>query len=619
MVLRIVTISKQKPFLLISLLTMFLSGCAQQAGQTPPADTSPVAYTEPVQTKSDKTARQWMHDAADMQGIQQQNALLKAIDAAFYERNPQLALAISDELSRLNDRVLQAKLPAWQLQALVDMQQSTLAQQLIEHTDVATLEPAPQAQFSLQAVRLYRQLQQPSMAALWLLQWDEVTAHTSDSQPQWQLLWSLLSQLDEPQLQHLRVDAGPRTIAWLQLASTIRPYLGQPERVQQELQQWQQRHPHMPLLTLLPTAIHHLSTLTPLQANRVAVLLPIQGDFRLHAQAIQNGLLAAATSLPEVELFFIDSQQEVQQLHQELTALAIDVVLGPLQRNRVDAIRHHSDWPWPTIFLNQPSQQESLNAGHDRFFFSLSMDDEASQMAALFQRRNYQRPVLIHAQNPSSERMAQHFSQQWQAYGHAAPESYSFQARDELEAMVARLLELEQSRQRLRQMSQLIPGEVEADAHSRLDIDAVYLVADPTQTRLLKPFLDVSVSQTAPSLPIYASSRSHSIQADRTDHRDLAGLTFTEMPWMLTEQHNHELRRQFDQLFPDQDETLQRLFAMGYDALHLIAELRQLQQIPALRHAGLTGELSVTAEGYIQRRLSWARYSQRALHTVQEP
>ncbi|MCH8538333.1 MAG: penicillin-binding protein activator [Alkalimonas sp.] len=619
MVLRIVNSSKQKPFLLFSLLVLLLAGCAQQTPQV----TTPVATPEPdselVPDESGKTARQWMDEARQLQGQRQQEALLQATTAALDEQNPRLALAISDELNRLDQPWLQAALPASQLQALLDLNQYNLAQKLIEQTEFSALESSTQPNFSYQAARLFHQLQQPQKAAHWLLRWDEITAPMTDAQPQWQQLWQLLSQLDEQQLQQLMVNAGPRTTAWLQLASGLRPVLGQPEQVQQQLQRWQQRYAQMPALEALPASILQLTELTPFQPARVAVLLPIHGNLRAHAQAIQNGLLAAATSQPDIELFFLDSQLEVQQLHNELTALTIDFVLGPLQRSRVDTIRQQSDWHWPTLFLNQPSQQEPLNPDQDAFFFSLSMEDEASQMAALFQRRNYQRPVLIHAQNPNAERMARHFSRQWRAYGHEAPESYSFQARDELEAMVARLLELEQSRQRLRQISQLIPGEVETDVHSRLDIDAVYLLADPTQTRLLKPFLDVSVSQTAPSLPVYASSRSHGIQADRTDHRDLAGLTFTEMPWMLTAQQGHELRRQFDQLFPDQDETLQRLFAMGFDALQLIPKLRQLQQIPALRHAGLTGELSLTPQGQIQRQLSWARYSQRALQAVQEP
>ncbi|HEY9044080.1 MAG TPA: penicillin-binding protein activator, partial [Rheinheimera sp.] len=147
----------------------------------------------------------------------------------------------------------------------------------------------------------------------------------------------------------------------------------------------------------------------------------------------------------------------------------------------------------------------------------------------------------------------------------------------------------------------------------------IYLIADPVQTRLFKPFVDVSVSQTAPRLPVYASSRSHSTSLDSTDQRDLNGLTFTEMPWMLSEQGSVELRQQYQQLFADQDETLQRLFAMGYDAYQLVGSLRQQQQLPATVFPGLTGQLRLTPQGSIVRQLSWASYRNNRLRPVQEP
>jgi outer membrane PBP1 activator LpoA protein len=136
---------------------------------------------------------------------------------------------------------------------------------------------------------------------------------------------------------------------------------------------------------------------------------------------------------------------------------------------------------------------------------------------------------------------------------------------------------------------------------------------------MFKPFVDVSVSPTAPRLPIYASSRSHSTSLSSTDLRDLNGLTFTEMPWMLGEQSSVELRAQYQQLFKEQDETLQRLFAMGYDAFKLVGSLRQQQQLPSAVFPGLTGQLRLSPDGSIVRQLSWASYRNSRLSAVQEP
>ena len=618
MVLGIAMSSKQKPWLLAALLTSLLIGCAQQPGTviSQPERESEVRE-EIVSEWPAYTAQQLLQQASRQQGSEQQELLVTAANAALAEANPRLALAIAQELSSLQEPWLQAHLPAIELEARRQLQQYPLALQKIEQSNPSEMAGSARLAFSQSAARLFQQLQQPAKAAYWWLQWDEQAAWQQAEDDSWQQLWQQLIQLDNRELEQLRHNASARTLAWLQLSNTVRQQLGKPEAMQRALQQWQRNYPQMPVLDELPSSITELAELTPFQPKRIAVLLPIHGQLRAHAQAIQNGILAAAANQPDTELFFIDSLQQPEVIQQELLALDIEFVIGPLQRAQVDAIRQHADWPWPTLFLNQSGLPAEPN--RQQYFFSLSLEDEASQLAALFQRRDYRRPVVIHAQNASSERLAQHFSREWRAYGHQAPELYGFAGRDELEPMIARLLELEASRQRVRQISQLIPGEVESEPHSRRDIDAVYLIADPTQTRLLKPFLDVSVSSTAPSLPVYASSRSHSIQADRTDHRDLAGLTFTEMPWMLTAQQSQQLRTEFDQLFPDQDESLQRLFAMGYDALQLIASLRQQQYLPALRHQGLTGELSLSTERTIRRQLDWARYSQTALQRIQEP
>jgi hypothetical protein len=217
--------------------------------------------------------------------------------------------------------------------------------------------------------------------------------------------------------------------------------------------------------------------------------------------------------------------------------------------------------------------------------------------------------------------MQQHFASQWQAMGYAAPELYQFSAKAELEAIVSNLLELDASQSRIRNVSGLLGSntKLEAEPHSRLDIDAIYLLADPVQTRLFKPYVDVAVNQTAPRLPVYASSRSFSTSLDRNEQRDLNGLTFTEMPWMLGEQSSVLLREQYQQLFSEQDEVLQRLFAMGNDAYQLVARLKQQQYLPALVFSGLTGQLSLDANGSIVRRLSWASYRNNRLITVQEP
>ncbi|WP_445428448.1 penicillin-binding protein activator [Alishewanella sp. HL-SH05] len=625
MVLCIVKTSKFKPLFILTLAAL-VSSCAQTIPQqSSTAERELITELAKDETPEPATlsAEQLLAQAATYQGEAQQIRLLKAAEAALLEQNSALALAITDTLRQSDSALIRQRNQVLLLQAYLQHNELALAEQLIEQTNRAQLAPSDQAAFLWSSAKLYQQQQRAYAAARSLLQLDEMLGNNPTLLNSYaelhEQLWPQLSALSHSELTNLQVGAGQRARGWLNLLEVVRNKLGNPEQLNNALTEWQQRYPQLPSLSQLPKALQQQLALTPYQPKRIAVLLPLSGQFQQHAKAIQYGLLAATSadnSLPR-ELLFIDSQQSVADIQQQLAAKQIDFVIGPLLKDQVEQVSKQADWTYPTLFLN--SRDSQLPAQPDRFYFALNLEDEAAQMVQLFAQKNYKRPVIISSRNAISQRMQQHFTRQWQALGHEAPESYQFEAKAELEALITRLLETDSSRERIRLISGLIPGSVESEAHSRLDIDAIYLLADPVQTRMFKPFVDVSVMQTAPKLPIYASSRSYSAGGDANDLRDLNGLTFTETPWLLNEQHSQKVRQQYLELFSEQDETLQRLFAMGYDAYHIIGSLKQQQQLPSLSHPGFTGRLTVNADGSISRQLSWGSYRSNRLVAVQEP
>lgn len=625
MVLCIVKSSKLKPLFILTLAAL-LSSCAQ----TPPSHTqtpldtqlTPETGSELPTAGTEQSAQQLYQQAKLAQGEAQQQQLLYAAAAALREQNSEMALAITDTLRQSENKTIRSQNQVLLLQAYLQHNELALAEQLIQNTPLSQIPQADQAAFLWASASLYQRQQRPYSAARSLLQLDALPQHSDIAEQYPELaeqLWQQLSALSHTEQTNLRVGAGARALGWLNLLDIVRSYLGSPDQLAQALSEWQQRNPQLPKLTQLPAAFQQQLALTPYQPERIAVLLPLSGQFQQHAKAIQYGLLAAATTAENSkrQFVFIDSQQPLPAIQQQLAELQTDFVIGPLLREQVDAVNQLPDWQYPTLFLN--SRDSRMPMQSDRFYFALNMEDEASQMAKLFAQKNYQRPVVISVNNAISQRMLQQFSQEWQALGHAAPETHLFDAREELETLITSLLETDSSRERIRLISGLISGKVESEAHSRQDIDAIYLLANPVQTRMFKPFVDVSVNPNAPRLPIYASSRSYSTGGDSNDLRDLNGLTFTETPWLLGEQHSKAIREQYLALFPDQDETLQRLFAMGFDAYQLIGSLKQQQQLPSLSFPGFTGRLSVASDGTINRQLSWATYRNNRLTAVQEP
>ncbi|WP_229833558.1 penicillin-binding protein activator [Alishewanella longhuensis] len=617
--------SKLKPLFIVTLAAL-LSSCAQKSPPpTPVADTvstTPLLQPEigPAETLS---AAALYARASQYQGEAQQLYLLNVATAALQEQNSELALAITDTLRQSDSSEVRQRNQVLLLQAYLQHNELALAEQLVLQTPLSQIPAADQPRFLWTSASLYQRQQRPYPAARNLLQLDALPSRNSNvlaTYPELpERLWQQLSAVSNSELANLKVGANQRTLGWLNLLEIVRSHLGSPAQLKLALEDWQQRYPQLPKLAQLPVTLQQQLALEPYQPKRIAVLLPLAGQFQQHAKAIQYGLLAAATqeNSSQRQLIFIDSQLPLPELQQQLTAQQIDFVVGPLLREQVEAVNQLTDWHYPTLFLN--SRDNRWSPQPDRFYFALNMEDEATQMAQLFSQKNYKRPVVISARNSISQRMQQQFARQWQTLGHGIPESHQFDAKEELEALITKLLETDSSRERIRLISSLIPGKVESEAHSRQDIDAIYLLADPVQTRMFKPFVDVSVNPNAPRLPIYASSRSYSSGGDANDLRDLNGLTFTETPWLLNEQHSAAVRQQYLQLFSEQDETLQRLFAMGFDAYQLIGSLKQQQQLPTLSYPGFTGRLSVNRDGSINRQLSWASYHNNRLNAVQEP
>lgn len=608
----------------------FLTSCSQTPAPVQPAVATPkpqpVVVAEPVaeaeafklEAIPAETTHQTVTDSnpieADPLLVQQQALLAEAKALLQANTNPARALAISYHLKNSHHVSIRSENMLPLLQGYLLNQQFQAAEQLLQQSRLTDVPLADQKQFTTLAANYYQSQQQLVNAVNWLLTQDELAGNSNADAAMQLLLWQHLIQLAPEEMAQLTQQARPRAQAWLELLQTALAFHGDQASMQQAFQNWQSRHPSMPAITDLPEAITSLAQTQPFQPARLGVILPLSGPMKALGESVQLGLIAASTDATR-KLIFIDSQQDANTIYQALQNAKVDFVVGPLLREDVDKVQALPEWPWPTLFLNSKPQDKTAAA--NQFYFALSVEDEAVQMVELFRQKQYQHPVLIHAVNPIGQRMAQQFREQWQQQNGKPVESYSYSSQDELRQLINTFLETSASTERVKELEKLSGRPVKAEMHSRLDVDAIYILADPAQTRLFKPFIDVTVSPTAPALPVYASSRSHSLAIDRTDIRDLSGMTLTEMPWLLPMQPKPALRTEYDQLFAEQDETQQRLFAMGHDAMQLISRLKQQQQFPALVFHGLTGHLRLTEQQQIQRQLTLAQYRRGKLEILQ--
>jgi hypothetical protein len=102
---------------------------------------------------------------------------------------------------------------------------------------------------------------------------------------------------------------------------------------------------------------------------------------------------------------------------------------------------------------------------------------------------------------------------------------------------------------------------------------------------------------------------SHSVNGDKSDNRDLTGLIFTEIPWLLqSEQQNNRLAKLSNSLWPKRTDSLERIFAMGYDSLSLANKIPLMHQSSHIRHYGQTGVLKLDNDNVLTRNLIWGQY-----------
>ena len=150
-----------------------------------------------------------------------------------------------------------------------------------------------------------------------------------------------------------------------------------------------------------------------------------------------------------------------------------------------------------------------------------------------------------------------------------------------------------------------------SDATPR-SIDAVYVVANSLETRMIKPYVDVSVNPMG-SLPIYTSSRGYDSAATEVAS-ELNGMHIADMPLLLG--GYEQQREQIALLWPQTQGDLLRLFAMGYDAVSLAENLQQMRKVGGMQQArhersaerGCPGQYRTDAElGYLPERQTGRR------------
>ena len=417
-------------------------------------------------------------------------------------------------------------------------------------------------------------------------------------------IWALVSSLPQSQL----ISSGDSDLdGWLSLALATKN-AGTPDQQLAAIDTWKNQHAGHPAAEQLPQSLGKLKELAGQPLQKIALLLPQEGQLASVARALRDGFLAAhyqaqqaGQNPPEVLLYDSSRLSSLDDFYRQAQADGVQLVVGPLEKPLVKQLSERPQLPLTTLALNYSDAGREAPA--QLFQFGLAAEDEAREVARRAWADGMRSAVALVPQGEWGNRVLAAFQQSWQAAGGNLIAAEHVDQPVELAQQIADLLQLRQSEARAKRLQSTLGTPLAALPARRQDIDFIFLAATPQQAQQIKPTL---AFQYAGDLPVYATSHLYTGGQNPTQYQDLEGIRFCETPWLLDA--NDPLRQQVDQQWPQAAGSLGRLYAMGVDAFRLAPRLSQLKALPESRVEGLSGNLSLNQAQRIERQLPWAEF-----------
>lgn len=423
-----------------------------------------------------------------------------------------------------------------------------------------------------------------------------------------QLLWQALTSLPQATLEGLRPTPPDVLNEWIALA-LIAKTSSQSGDTAQRLDQWRQLYPgHSASTELLASLVAHQTERAAQRPARIALLLPLTGAYAKAAEAVRDGFLAAyfqdqQTSAPAVKIYDTgENPAAAAQVYKRAVADGADLVVGPLAKEGVAALKQDAVISTPILALNYTDDEQTAPAMYQ---FGLSPEQEAREVAERAWLDGHVQALAITPNGDWGTRVLRAFQTRWQELGGRLVGTQNYEANEnDFSAPLRHLLNIDASENRARALRAALQTDIKFEPQRREDADFIFMAAFPRQARLIPPQLKFFY---AGDLPIYATSHVYEGKPDPNKDRDLDGVMFTDMPWLL-KKDSDPLRAAIEQAWPNQGGLL-RLYALGVDAYRLAPYL-QLEHIGSNDALdGATGRLTIDNQHRVHRTTLWARFN----------
>ena len=418
-----------------------------------------------------------------------------------------------------------------------------------------------------------------------------------------------LNHLPLQTLTQARSDAPQILRGWIDLVILLKQAQSEPDTAQLKLEQWTDEYPNHPanseFLTNFLTGKRQFNS----QPSSIAVFLPESGRYARAAAAIKSGLNSAIqlqreTGVAAKLIFFDSSAENPITLYQRAINAGAELIIGPLQKNRISQLAALGELPIPVLALNQV---EGLF--HENLIqFGLSPTDDAREVTHFSWQDNHRKALFLVPNSRKGERILNYLTEFWQLQGGRVLESQRYALHQyDFSSPIQRLMNQDESEQRYHRLRRILNRTIQFNPRARTDGDAIFIMASPKTARSLNPQLKF---YGARNIPVYATADIYSGIPSPSFDSDLDGIHFCDIPWLFPNLYSEEpslnsLLTQFKRL----PVHYRRLLALGIDAYNIIPHLNELN---SLSFPGATGSLSLTSDNRIQRNLVCARFDQGA-------
>lgn len=589
------------------LALVVLSGCGNNPTQPETRTASPAKN----QAKA-PSAAQLLQLARQSQSPERESLVLQAAQTYVDNNKPSRA---RDLISDINPDELpeQAYIKYTDLLSTLALQEGSnflahgiLTKQRLEQ-QWQTMEPATEIALREKRAQVFALLGEAQHSVNERIQLAALISDKQQQQQNQEAIWQSLMRIPFAELQQLALtELGEAARGWYSLAAISKNNQIDLEQQREQLQRWLNDWRRHPAHDQLPNDLRLLQSLIDQQPKQIALLLPMQGKLAEASEAVRDGFFAAyyqalsnGRTIPEVRQY--DSSGDALAAYHQAVAEGADLVIGPIDKEKVTEISLMPSLEVPVLSLNYP---DTPPTHHLKGFyqFGLAAEDEARQVARQAFVEGHRQAMIIIPSQEWSERSARAFTEEWEKLGGVVVNRSQFQTGANYSRLVKDAMLIEHSQIRTRELQDLLGIKLESSPRSRSDVDMIFLIADPAQARQIKPTF---AFHYAGKIPVYSTSQVYSGESNPKMDRDLNGIRFNTMPWLFDAS---SAEKQAISQHTKSAAVYGRLHALGADAFRLYARLPQLEQVPQMRIFGATGALRMLDAGRIEREQIWVRF-----------